>query len=48
MNRSIGCASGEEPYTPFILWALIGASRFSGLRLDSVASDTTGTGMPTS
>jgi hypothetical protein len=25
MNRSIGCASGEEPYTPSILWALIGA-----------------------
>jgi chemotaxis protein methyltransferase CheR len=36
---SIGCASGEEPYTLSILWALSAAARFPTLRLDVVATD---------
>jgi chemotaxis protein methyltransferase CheR len=36
---SIGCASGEEPYTLSILWKLGLAPRFPGLRLHVLATD---------
>jgi chemotaxis protein methyltransferase CheR len=36
---SIGCASGEEPYTLAILWKLGVESRFPGLRCEIVATD---------
>jgi chemotaxis protein methyltransferase CheR len=37
---SIGCASGEEPYTVAIIWRLAVAPDFPGLRLAVVATDT--------
>ena len=36
---SIGCASGEEPYTLSILWILTLAARYPGLRLRILATD---------
>jgi chemotaxis protein methyltransferase CheR len=36
---SIGCASGEEPYTLAILWRGLLASEFPGLRLEVLATD---------
>ncbi|MBS1150966.1 MAG: chemotaxis protein CheR, partial [Myxococcaceae bacterium] len=36
---SVGCASGEEPYTLSILWALALAPRYPGLRLRVLATD---------
>lgn len=36
---SLGCASGEEPYTLAIVWALAVAPRFPELRLRIVATD---------
>ena len=36
---SVGCASGEEPYTLAILWKLGGEARFPGLRFEIVATD---------
>src|SRR5262245_44730401 len=36
---SSGCASGEEPYTLSILWALGLADRYPGLRLRILATD---------
>ncbi len=36
---SIGCASGEEPYTLSIAWALGLAQRFPGLHLRVIATD---------
>jgi chemotaxis protein methyltransferase CheR len=36
---SIGCASGEEPYTLSIAWALGVAQRYPGLRLRVLATD---------
>ncbi len=36
---SAGCASGEEPYSLKILWALGPGPRFPGLRLKVIASD---------
>lgn len=36
---SVGCASGEEPYTLSILWHLALAERFSGIRLEIIATD---------
>jgi chemotaxis protein methyltransferase CheR len=36
---SIGCASGEEPYTLSIAWALGVAHRFPGLRLRVLGTD---------
>lgn len=36
---SLGCASGEEPYTLAILWKLDGEARFPGLPLEIVATD---------
>lgn len=37
---SLGCASGEEPYTASIVWELGLATRFPDLRLRVVATDT--------
>lgn len=37
---SIGCASGEEPYTVAIIWRLAVAPEFPGLRLTILATDT--------
>jgi chemotaxis protein methyltransferase CheR len=36
---SIGCASGEEPYTLAILWNAVLSSRFPGITLKIVATD---------
>ncbi len=36
---SVGCASGEEPYTISILWALAVAHRYPGLRLRVLGTD---------
>jgi chemotaxis protein methyltransferase CheR len=36
---SVGCASGEEPYTLSILWTLALAERYPELSLDVVATD---------
>ena len=36
---SAGCASGEEPYTLAILWALEAQCRFPGVAIDIVATD---------
>jgi chemotaxis protein methyltransferase CheR len=36
---SIGCASGEEPYTLSIIWALTLAQRYPALRLRVLATD---------
>lgn len=36
---SLGCASGEEPYTLAIAWQLALAPRYPGLRLDVIATD---------
>lgn len=36
---SIGCASGEEPYTLAILWHELLSCEFSGLRFEVVATD---------
>jgi chemotaxis protein methyltransferase CheR len=36
---SAGCASGEEPYTLALVWALAVAAAFPGLALDVVATD---------
>ena len=36
---SVGCASGEEPYTLAIVWRLELAARYPGLRLRILASD---------
>lgn len=36
---SIGCASGEEPYTLSLLWQLSLQQRFPGLEMDILASD---------
>src|SRR5262245_9646541 len=36
---SIGCASGEEPYTLSIVWRLVLAPRYPGLRLRVLATD---------
>lgn len=37
---SIGCASGEEPYTVAIIWRLAVAPEFPGLQLAILATDT--------
>lgn len=37
---SAGCASGEEPYTLALVWEIALASRFPGLRLHVLATDT--------
>ena len=36
---SAGCASGEEPYTLAVMWALAPPSRFPGLELHVLATD---------
>ena len=36
---SAGCASGEEPYTLAVIWALAPPSRFPGLELHVLATD---------
>jgi chemotaxis protein methyltransferase CheR len=39
---SVGCASGEEPYTVALMWMLGLQASFPGLRLEIVATDTDG------
>jgi len=36
---SVGCASGEEPYTLALIWMFVVQKKFSGLDLDLVATD---------